>query len=737
MRGLRLRFSLIAAIAAVALTGGVSVSAQTVQQAGSITPGHVARFVTNGVIADGGTAANGAINSLGITATGTPFCINDYATTTAGGYHQLCLGSLSLGGGLLSYNAYGGAADLPFQVNINGVTTTIGTGTVSAGVAGELPYYAATGTTVLGNPNLTVSNGLLTLGQTGSILGGLNLSGSTSGSVAIRPQAAAGSYNFNLPTTAGSAGQALVSGGGGSTAMTWQSFGGTVNSGTTGQAAYYAADGTTVSGTSALVLSGTTAALNPSGTVSIAPTGALTINPASASTMNNVAIGGVSPSTGAFTTASATGQISSGVAGASLGSLALSGNTSGTVIVKTQAAAGSYNFNLPTTAGSSGDPLLSGGGGASAMSYGSRSGNTTTFATTSGSLTNGNAATFDASGNIVDGGPLPTGTINSGTAGQLTYYAGSGTAVSGNANATISSGDVTFGVAGATAGSVSVTGSTSGTITVKGTGAAIGTFNFNLPTTAGTSGQPLLSGGGGASGMSWGTLSGNTSKFGTVTGSFTVGNCVAADASGNLIDNGSPCGSGGSGTVTSSTATQIAYYPASTNAVAGNSALTISGGALTVGVTSTTTGTLGLSGGTSGKVTIQPQAAAGTYNFNLPTTAGSAGQVLISGGGGASAMTWGSAGLAAITSQTTSFSASSNTQYCVDTAGGAVTATLPGSPSNNDTILFVSCSDYATNNLIISRNGNNIQGLAENMTVSTNNASFYLIFVTSYGWRMF
>lgn len=53
-----------------------------------------------------------------------------------------------------------------------------------------------------------------------------------------------------------------------------------------------------------------------------------------------------------------------------------------------------------------------------------------------------------------------------------------------------------------------------------------------------------------------------------------------------------------------------------------------------------TTGTLGFRGLTSGLVTIQPQAAAGTYNFNLPTTAGTAGQVLTSQGGGATAMTW-------------------------------------------------------------------------------------------------
>jgi hypothetical protein len=54
-----------------------------------------------------------------------------------------------------------------------------------------------------------------------------------------------------------------------------------------------------------------------------------------------------------------------------------------------------------------------------------------------------------------------------------------------------------------------------------------------------------------------------------------------------------------------------------------------------------TTGTLGLSGTTSGVVTIQPQSAAGTYNFNLPTSAGSSGQPLLSGGGAAAAMTFG------------------------------------------------------------------------------------------------
>jgi len=63
-------------------------------------------------------------------------------------------------------------------------------------------------------------------------------------------------------------------------------------------------------------------------------------------------------------------------------------------------------------------------------------------------------------------------------------------------------------------------------------------------------------------------------------------------------------------------------------------------GNLTLGLTGTTSGTLGISGSTSGLISILPQAAAGTYNFNLPTTAGTSGYLLTSAGGVGSPMTW-------------------------------------------------------------------------------------------------
>lgn len=47
-----------------------------------------------------------------------------------------------------------------------------------------------------------------------------------------------------------------------------------------------------------------------------------------------------------------------------------------------------------------------------------------------------------------------------------------------------------------------------------------------------------------------------------------------------------------------------------------------------------------LTGSGSGIISLLPQAAAGTYNFNFPTTAGTSGQILTSAGGVAAPMTW-------------------------------------------------------------------------------------------------
>jgi len=103
------------------------------------------------------------------------------------------------------------------------------------------------------------------------------------------------------------------------------------------------------------------------------------------------------------------------------------------------------------------------------------------------------------------------------------------------------------------------------------------------------------------------------------------------------------CGSGG-GTPGGSSS-QVQFN--SSGAFGGSANLTWVSPKLTIGAASSATGQLALAGTTSGVVTVQPQAAAGTYNFNLPTTAGTSGQPLLSGGGGSAAMTFATLGVAA------------------------------------------------------------------------------------------
>lgn len=128
-----------------------------------------------------------------------------------------------------------------------------------------------------------------------------------------------------------------------------------------------------------------------------------------------------------------------------------------------------------------------------------------------------------------------------------------------------------------TGGLVSVSGSpitTSGTFDFTVAGNSGGLVYFNSPTTwtsssPFTSGLPLI-GAGAGNPPAQGTISGNTTTFGTTNGSLVNGDCVSIDANGNLIDAGGPCSTGGGGgTVAPSTANNLAYYQLSGTTVTG------------------------------------------------------------------------------------------------------------------------------------------------------------------------
>ena len=89
------------------------------------------------------------------------------------------------------------------------------------------------------------------------------------------------------------------------------------------------------------------------------------------------------------------------------------------------------------------------------------------------------------------------------------------------------------------------------------------------------------------------------------------------------------------------------------------------------------------------------------------------------------------------TIQTSSFNAVTDTGYFVDTSGGVLTVTLPGSPSVGDEVHVIDSSNSAaTNNITIARNGNPIASSASDLTVAINGAAFRLIYSGSstFGW---
>jgi len=89
------------------------------------------------------------------------------------------------------------------------------------------------------------------------------------------------------------------------------------------------------------------------------------------------------------------------------------------------------------------------------------------------------------------------------------------------------------------------------------------------------------------------------------------------------------------------------------------------------------------------------------------------------------------------TAKTSPFTGVSGKGYFVNTTCGAVTVTLPASPSAGD---IISIADYAstwqTNNLTICRNSSKINGACNNATLNTEGQSITLVYVDgTRGWK--
>ena len=89
------------------------------------------------------------------------------------------------------------------------------------------------------------------------------------------------------------------------------------------------------------------------------------------------------------------------------------------------------------------------------------------------------------------------------------------------------------------------------------------------------------------------------------------------------------------------------------------------------------------------------------------------------------------------TAKTASFTAVSGNGYFVNTTSGAITVTMPASPSAGD---IVGIKDYAgtfsTNNVTVGRNGSNFDGAASDPVLSTDQLSVFFVYVDgTQGWK--
>lgn len=249
---------------------------------------------------------------------------------------------------------------------------------------------------------------------------------------------------------------------------------------------------------------------------------------------------------------------------------------------------------------------------------------------------NGQVLTTDGNGVTSWTSTAGSGTVSLGTANQLAYYSSTGIVVDGNSNATVNNGTLSLGTVGAVAGSLVLAGSAAGSVTIA-TNAIAGGWILTLPATDGNSGQALITDG-----------SGNTSWADVATG-----------------------------TVNSGTANQLAYYASSGNAISGNSNVKAVLGALTLGTSGATAGSLILAGSTSGEITLNTAAIAGTWTLTLPATDGSNGQVLSTDGSGVTS--WISLPSASLTVNSTSISGGTSGRILYDNAGTVGEKTVVGS----------------------------------------------------------
>jgi len=319
-----------------------------------------------------------------------------------------------------------------------------------------------------------------------------------------------------------------------------------------------------------------------------------------------------------------------------------------------------------------------------------------------------NYAIYSTSPNTLAAGTLPVLAGGTGLASVT-----SGTAIYASATNVLSSGILPISAGG-----------TNSTATPTAGGVGYGTGTAHAYSTAGTSGQPLISAGAGA--PSFGTLAlgtANTNVSGALTvtnggtgfSTATSGTAVYASAANVLTTGTLPTTGGGTG-LTTFTAANNAIYSTSSSALTAGTLPVAAGG---TGSSSLTSGYAVVGNGTNAVSLIAPGTSGNVLTSNGTTWISSA----------APGTSWQSV-------QTSNFTAVSGNAYPVNTTSAAITVTLPASPSAGNTVII---TDYAgtagTNNIIINPNGLKINTVSANYYMTTNRYTVQLTYIdATQGW---
>lgn len=184
------------------VTGETFTGASSPNAAGlNIMPGSAPTLPNNGDVWivgqslywQGGGITNQA---LGTGALSTPPPIGDVTPNQIG---ATSLTATSLVVGTPTGGAQGPGSGNFVSLFVNGVSVTGSSGAVTSSPAGQVAWYSVTGSTIVGNPNLTISGAALSIG--GPAVGAsITLYGSTSGSTQLVGAAVAGSSVLTFPS---------------------------------------------------------------------------------------------------------------------------------------------------------------------------------------------------------------------------------------------------------------------------------------------------------------------------------------------------------------------------------------------------------------------------------------------------------------------------------------------------------------------------------------------------------